>query len=88
MLVTLEGRNGSSEREEVPVPTIGLDGFEATALFHLAKNPSIENLKATLKGLSSDAAREIARAIVDPQHGCDPAVRETAQSIIRTCRQQ
>ena len=69
------------------MPTMGLDGFEATALFHLAKDPSPENLTATLKGLSSDAAREIARAIVDPEHGCDSSIRETAHAIIRTCRQ-
>ncbi|MBI5527881.1 MAG: hypothetical protein HY897_16245 [Deltaproteobacteria bacterium] len=61
--------------------TYSLNGPDATALFHLAAHPSPDNLVETLKSLSSDEAREIARAVVDPATVNDPAVRDAAHAL-------
>ncbi|MBI5526562.1 MAG: hypothetical protein HY897_09515 [Deltaproteobacteria bacterium] len=57
------------------------NGSDAATLFHLAANPSTENLASALTSLSSDEAREIARALLDPAAFADPAVRESAEAL-------
>lgn len=63
------------------MPSYSLNGPDATTLFHLAAHPSPENLKQALEALSSDEARQIARALLEPEMPADPAVRDAAAAL-------